>query len=669
MHTLFLLSACQENALSVTDGAPQAVITSPVDGQTLTAGEPVTFVAAIEDDRDDASDLRIAWGSTLAGALTGEVTIDAGFAALQVASLPVGAQTITLQVIDSGGGLAEDAVDIVVAGNVAPSLAFVAPASGAAILLGSPVHVQVTVTDDGVVTDVALAWEGAAGPVTTDDNGNAEFFVEGLAVGGWTLAVTATDAGGAAVTATVGFSVTEEPEEEEEDEEGDGITLVDLGTADGVWRGIEAGDYAGLALAAGGDLDGDGRDDLVVGAYGAAGGGMSWPGRAYVVTGSVTGTHALGDADGALWGEYDGNYTAATVAILDDQDGDGDDELLVGAPYADEQNGPGRIYYVEGPATGDRAIAGAETAHFEGTDTDGFCGGALATVGDQDGDGRRDVLIGAQNEDGGGTNAGRVYVVADPGSAYGPADALAEIGGTADATYLGWSVAGAGDLDGDGTDDLVIGAPYVNVQRGAVYIFSGGVRGKMDTSDAEAVLTGEKPDDYAGYAVAGVGDTDGDGLAEVLIGAPYEDTGDSGAGSAFLFRGPVLSSSMSAADAQVVGTTASNQWGKALAALGDLDGDGFDDIAVASPYWPSYEYGLVNAGGTSILRGPLGGAVLATSGEVVIVAERSGDQAGSTLAVGDLDGDGGNDLVLGAPYEQSNGSTSGAAYVLFGAGL
>jgi len=246
----------------------------------------------------------------------------------------------------------------------------------------------------------------------------------------------------------------------------------------------------------------------------------------------------------------------------------------------------------------------------------GQAGFHVAPAGDLDGDGFQDVIVGAWVDGTAGPSAGAAYVVygpLDPGQIdLGEADAklLGEL--TGDFAGEGW--AGVGDLDGDGFDDFVIGAPgrFPPGQPGipapgAAYLFYGGkerLGGTMSLSEADAKLVGESNVDFAGLAVATDTDVDDDGFADLVVGAPRDSAGGSVAGAAYLFYG---------GEERVSGTTS-------LAAA--------DAKLVGAP----------------------------------------GDLAGFRLdRAGDLDGDGSEDLVIGAPAMAGfGGSGIGATYVFYG---
>ena len=311
-----------------------------------------------------------------------------------------------------------------------------------------------------------------------------------------------------------------------------------LSTADLELIGESAGDQAGLAVSAAGDVDGDGVEDLVVGAWLAA----TYSGRAYLVSGPASGTIDLSAADAVITGESVGDFLGQAVAGPGDLDGDGRDDLAVGAPGTD--SGTGTVYVLAGPLHGSVSATSA-TATIDGSVADDAVGAALTAGGDVDGDGTPDLLFGASGYDYGGTNTGGAFLFFGPavGSlTLGDADSL--MAGEHASDNAGWSVGGAGDMDGDGQDDVLVGAARADgggTASGAAYLVYGPAASVYDLGGADARLLGVSTDDYAGASVAGVGDTDGDGKEDILVGAPYEDDGlPSRAGSAYLVLGTGL---------------------------------------------------------------------------------------------------------------------------------
>ncbi len=256
----------------------------------------------------------------------------------------------------------------------------------------------------------------------------------------------------------------------------------DLGGADLVLDGLLAYDFAGVSAAAA-DVDGDGIAEVVVGAPLAEGRPGVYAGAVFVVDGALRGTHDLASAATAtLAGAVAGEEAGAGVAAAGDVDGDGYGDLAVTAwdvlgLGSAGSNPDGRVYLAYGPFSGLQDLD-ALGAVIEATTAEAFLGRSVAVPGDVDGDGYRDLLVGAPYDDGHTTDGGRAFL------GYGPLSGTL-LDTDLDASFnpenmgelLGWAVAGAGDQDADGTDDLLIGLPGDNAHgtlTGAALLFHGG---------------------------------------------------------------------------------------------------------------------------------------------------------------------------------------------------
>ncbi len=230
----------------------------------------------------------------------------------------------------------------------------------------------------------------------------------------------------------------------------------------------------------------------------------------------------------------------------------------------------------------------------------------------------------------------------------------------------GFAVAMVGDTNGDGWSDLLVGAPgddTAGTDAGAAYLFYGPVSGTVSLASADAIVTGDSAGDQLGWAVGGGGDTDGDGLADVVITAENDDTGGNNAGAAYVFYGGLVGNvSATAADATLIGENLSDQFGW-RATFADFDGDGIADLAVSSP---DQDANGSLTGTTYVFYGPVSGTIDASIADAQLRGDTSGDTSGHGFAVGDLNGDGADDLVLGADEADDGGRDSGAAYLILG---
>ena len=440
-------------------------------------------------------------------------------------------------------------------------------------------------------------------------------------------------------------------------------SLVDLSLADAKLIGEGSTDYAGYSVSSAGDVNGDGFDDILVGAYEEDEGGTD-AGAAYLVHGPVLGDIDLSSAAAKLIGEGSSDEAGRSVSGAGDVNGDGFDDLLVGAWGNDEGgSSAGAAYLVYGPVAGDVSLSLAD-ARLVGEASSDLAGGSVSSAGDVDGDGFSDLLVGADGNDEGGSSAGAAYLMYGPvGGNIDLSLADAKLIGEATSDDAGASVSSAGDVNGDGFDDLLIGAPYNDEggsSAGAAYLVYGPILGDLDLSLADAKLIGETTSDYAGSSVSSAGDVNGDGFDDLLVGAPHNDEGGIDAGAAYLVHGPVLGNiDLSQADAKLIGEDGSDNAGEAVSSAGDVNGDGYDDLLVGTDIGEAY-----------LVLGPVLGDVVLTDAAIRFLEESVGDDAGSVLSgAGDVDGDGRPDLLLGAPFEDDGGSSAGAAYLLLGGPL
>ncbi|MCK6527006.1 integrin alpha [Myxococcota bacterium] len=447
--------------------------------------------------------------------------------------------------------------------------------------------------------------------------------------------------------------------------------LMGLDDASAVLRGGAVNDFAGWSVAAG-DLDGDGVADLLVGAINVDAHGTD-TGVVYLVPGPITADASLSDAPAWSYGEEGEARAGWSVALAGDVDGDGVADALVGSPGASNRLGgstlaqAGAAYLLAGPLAPDHALT-AGAARTYGGEGDDHAGTAVA-AGDVDGDGVPDLVVSAPGARPGGTGSGAVYVFSGPAAgSMGPDSASGTLAGESAEDSAGSALA-VGDVDGDGIADVVVGAPGRDSggsDAGAVYVVLGPIAGTVDLADADAVLLGEAADDRAGISVA-VGDVDGDGLADVLAGAPGRNTVAVDAGMAYVLLGPVTGSgTLVDADARLAGVETADQAGFAVAFAGDVDGDGSGDVLVGAP---SASPGASNAGIAYLVSGSARGDVSLASSPVCFLGTAPGDQVGQVIGGADVDGDGRTDVILGVPSADDPYAGAGAVYVYSGAEL
>ncbi|MES2642315.1 MAG: MopE-related protein [Myxococcota bacterium] len=291
------------------------------------------------------------------------------------------------------------------------------------------------------------------------------------------------------------------------------------------------------------------------------------------------------------------------------------------------------------------------------SDEANYDAGRVVDVGDIDADGFDDLVVATRYAD---SYSGGAYVL------YGPirgemslADAGYRIAGSR-ATYSAGRSIGVGDVNGDGFDDVAVGAPDGTDKE---WIMFGPITGNVDLLDAEILYEGIVNTE-AGHG-SDLADVNGDGVADAVIGAYEEATGGYAAGSVFIDYGPITAGTYDLADdtdAQLVGEIASAYAGRYVRAGEDVDGDGLGDILAAAPYANSAG---PYSGAAYIVYGGVTGELDLAEADGTLHGEGPGDYAGEELALGDVDGDGLADVIIGS-YNAYGGTYAGAAYVVKG---
>jgi hypothetical protein len=746
-------------------GSASTALTVVID--TTAPATPVIGVAAASDTGRDPAD---AVTSDTAPTLTGTaeagatVTITDGSTVLGTATADsAGVWTFTSSTLSEGShSLTATATDVAGNAGSASSLTVeidTTPPAAPTIELDATSDTG-TSSSDGQTSDAQPLMTGTAeagatvtildgttilGTTVADSSGAWSFVTPTLSDGSHSLTATATDAAGNVSVASSAAALT--------------ITralynLAALGSSDGYVLLGGSGDRAGIGLGGGGDVNGDGLADLIVGSDFDQKGGGYFAGEAYVIYGGQNpGTitlDSLAAAQGFVIQGDSGNKVGYSVDSAGDVNGDGFDDLIIGAPGAKEAfvvfgsgAGIGTLvngrqvldltslsasegYVIEGSGTStgtsvssagdingdglDDIIVAGGTANesyviFGSSDTLGTtvsgrqvvdlsslsssygftirggsgdsAGTAVSSAGDVNGDGFEDIIIGNYRGDDGGTDAGEAYVIFGTASGFGSTIDLDDLSssqgfviqGDVGGDRTGWSVSSAGDVDGDGYDDLVVGAIGADTYAGEVYVLFGkaatfgtitGGRDVLDMTGLAAedgfVIQGDASWDNTGISVSSAGDFNGDGYDDLLIAASWGDDGNTNAGEAYVIFGGAEGFGTEISGRQVIDlvTLTAAQgfeiqgyefWanaGQRVSGAGDINGDGLDDIIVGAPW---------------------GGGSASTGAVYVIYGNALGDTAASvdlsgTTGADDLVGGLGDDVIAG----------NGGADVLIGGG-
>jgi len=469
------------------------------------------------------------------------------------------------------------------------------------------------------------------------------------------------------------------------------LTLGDnsLSTADASFWGEDAGDWSGYSVAPAGDVNGDGFDDFLIGACWNDDGGSN-AGQTYLILGKAEGWAVdteLSTADASFWGEGADDWSGYSVAAAGDVNGDGFDDFLIGACYDDDGgSNAGQTYLILGKDAGwamDTSLSDTD-ASFWGEEAEDWSGYSVAPAGDVNGDGYDDFLIGAHGNDDGGSNAGQTYLILGKAEDWAMDTSLsnadASFWGEEADDWSGYSVAAAGDVNGDDFDDFLIGAYHAaddESNAGQTYLILGKAEGwAMDTSlsEANASFWGENAEDHSGRSVAAAGDVDGDGYDDFLIGAYGADDGGSNAGQTYLILGKTegwaMDTSLSAVDASFWGENVGDWSSYSVAAAGDVDSDGYDDFLIGAFF---NDDGGSNAGQTYLIPGKAEGWAMDTSfsgTDASFWGEDANDWSGYSVApAGDVNGDGYDDFLVGAYHSAEGETDAGQTYLLLGNAL
>ncbi|MFN6563153.1 MAG: beta strand repeat-containing protein [Nostoc sp. ChiSLP01] len=488
------------------------------------------------------------------------------------------------------------------------------------------------------------------------------------------------------------------------------FNLSDLNGSNGFTiNGITVADRSGSSVSNAGDVNGDGFDDLIIGAPDADPNGQS-SGQSYVVFGSSTSFSSSFDLS-TLNGTN--GFAINGIAVDDrsgsssgagDVNGDGFDDLIIGAGNADPNGSQsGQSYVVFGKSTGFSSslnlssLNGTNGFAINGIAAGDLSGLSVSSAGDINNDGFDDVIIGAI---GANDFSGQSYVVFGKSTGFSPSLNLSTLNGTNGfvingiqlGDISGGSVSDAGDINGDGIDDLIIGATNApDGSSGQSYVVFGKTTGFSPSLNLSTlngtngfVINGIEAGDFSGSPVSSAGDVNGDGIDDLIIGAINFKTNNGGtvsaSGQSYVIFGKStgFSASLNLSDLNgtngftINGIEADDLTNFSVSGAGDVNGDGFDDLIIGTV--KNIDPNGIRSGQSYVVFGKGTGFspsinlsdLNGTNGFSINGINAFDNSGNSVSAAGDVNNDGFDDLIIGASLASPNGSQSGQSYVLFG---
>ncbi len=492
------------------------------------------------------------------------------------------------------------------------------------------------------------------------------------------------------------------------------FNLSDLNGTNGfAINGINPGDYSGRSVSSAGDINGDGIDDLIIGAYLASRNGDR-SGQSYVVFGSKGGFDAQlnlstlnGNNGFAINGINPGDYSGCSVSSAGDINGDGIDDLIIGAGNADANgNRSGQSYVVFGSKGGFDAQLNLSTLNgnngfaINGINPGDYSGCSVSSAGDINGDGLDDLIIGASLADPNGDGSGQSYVVFGSKGGFGAQLNLSILNGTNGFAInginpddrLGISVSSAGDINSDGIDDLIIGAfdadpnGLLSGQSYVVFGSKGGFSAQLNLSILNGTngfaINGINPLDQSGSSVSSAGDINSDGIDDLIIGAFDADANGNSSGQSYVvfggkggFSAQLNLSTLNGTNGFAInGINPNDLSGSSVSSAGDINGDGIDDLIIGASFASNISDSRSYSGQSYVVFGNKGGfsaqlnlSTLNGTNGFAINGINPNDLSGfSVSSAGDINGDGIDDLIIGARNAGPNSNRSGQSYVIFG---
>jgi hypothetical protein len=439
------------------------------------------------------------------------------------------------------------------------------------------------------------------------------------------------------------------------------------------FEGEDSGDELGWSVSGAGDLNGDGVEDILIGAPMSQRDTPDSVDNEGVTFAFYGGSQGLSSTPDWMMGSgFQGYRFGSAVSGAGDVNGDGFDDVIIGAEDykvdfgLSNQPKSGAVFVYSGSAGG-LSETPAWTVLAEAKEID--LGSAVSDAGDVNGDGYDDVIVGAPyyESEAGQDNEGKVYLyLGSPGGLNTTPDWTYECGQAT--ASCGLALGSAGDVNGDGYDDVIVGAPHFDGsfnQEGAAFLFHGSPEGLSAAPDW--TIQGHQAGGEVGSSVAGAGDLNGDGFDDVILGAPFYPYGSElNVGAAFVYYGSTTGLSL-VPDWETYGTEPASMYGASVHGAGDIDQDGYGDVIIGA-----YLFGIYG----STENQPHEGASYLYKGSPTGLGTlpnwmSSGDKAEawfgySVGAAGDVNGDDMDDVIVGAPmYRMDQRIILGSARVYY----
>ncbi|MBC8172588.1 MAG: FG-GAP repeat protein [Chitinophagales bacterium] len=414
--------------------------------------------------------------------------------------------------------------------------------------------------------------------------------------------------------------------------------------------------YYGFAISNAGDVNGDGYIDMIVGAKGFSNGQTS-EGRVYVYHRLDTGINTISSVSIESNQAY--AFFGNAVSSAGDVNGDGFDDIIVGASeYDNGQTNEGRVYIFFGSSSGINIIP---AQIMESDQAYAFFGNAVSAAGDVNNDGYDDVIVGAYWYDQGQSNEGRVYIYHGSPIGINTTPVISMEGNQINA-HLGVSVSGAGDVNSDGYDDVIVGADnFSNGQtgEGRAYIYYGSATGISPVSST--ILESNQEHAGFGFSVSDAGDVNGDDYYDVIIGAHYYDNVDYSEGRAYIYHGS--STGINTIPGAIMESDQTNaSFGEAVSGIGDVNNDSYDDVIVGAI---NYNNDQLGEGRAYLYHGSSIGI------NIIPTATIESDQLNANLGVSfasidDVNNDSYDDIFIGADMYDNGQINEGRVFIYYG---